>query len=399
MVKSTAFLAIFALGIGTALSLMGDATLYAVLPTHPADAGIPLASVGIILSINRIIRLVTNGPAGWLYDRARDRRLIFVSSLAIGVLSTALYALSSSFEPIFTARLLWGTAWSGIWVGGNAIVLEMAPDGARGRWIGIYQVWFFFGSALGSFLGGILTDAFGYHNALWIGAIISAAGAIIAAIGLLNHSHLREARPPSHSTLLARRPIFLFDPRRISVPVWAIVASHGINRLVVAGVVTSTMGLLIQNLQGNSFGVASITGGLLAARTLASLVSAGIFGEWSDRIGSRWGLLIINLALGAAGMLLVAISDWIALLIGALVGAIASGGIQSLATAMVGDLSPSMERGRNLGIFNTAGDLGSAIGPLAAFALLPVTGLGAVFVICAALMTSNAVFVYVIRKP
>lgn len=431
MAKSTAFLAIFALGIGTASSLMGDATLYTVLPTHPADAGIALASVGVILSINRVIRLVTNGPAGWLYDRVLDRRIIFLASLVIGAVSTALYAISSSFEPFFFARLLWGAAWSGIWVGGNAIVLEMAPENARGRWVGIYQVWFFFGSAVGSFLGGVLTDAFGYHNALWIGAAISTLGAFIAAVGLLNHFHLRSPRfsegrdrdrtheksmiaqlqssdkgvltgdfvnSISQPSLRITRPRFVFDLRAISPQLWAVIASHGINRLVVAGVVTSTLGLLIRDLRGDAFGVASITGALLATRTLVSLGSAGIFGEWSDRRSSRWGLLLSGLVMGAAGILLFAISDWFAFLAGALVGAVASGSIQSIATSLVGDLSPIAERGRILGIFNTAGDLGSAIGPLAAFALLPITGLGVVFITCAALMAGNATWVIVLKK-
>ncbi len=76
------------LGLGTALSLMGDATLYTVLPTHAAEAGIALAAVGIILSANRFIRLFLNGPAGYAYDRSPRRRL-FIPALFIGALSTA----------------------------------------------------------------------------------------------------------------------------------------------------------------------------------------------------------------------------------------------------------------------------------------------------------------------
>jgi MFS family permease len=54
-----------------------------------------------------------------------------------------MYAPGAGFEILFVARLLWGLAWSGIWIGGNAIVLEMATERERGRWVGIYQVWFF----------------------------------------------------------------------------------------------------------------------------------------------------------------------------------------------------------------------------------------------------------------
>ena len=65
---------LFPLGVGTALSLMGDGTLYTVLPTHTAEAGIALTSVGIILSVNRLVRLFLNGPAGLAYDRWPRRR-------------------------------------------------------------------------------------------------------------------------------------------------------------------------------------------------------------------------------------------------------------------------------------------------------------------------------------
>ena len=77
---------LFPLGLGTALSLMGDATLYTVLPTHTAEAGIALGGVGILLGINRAVRLFLNGPAGLAYDRM-PRRWLFIPALFIGALS------------------------------------------------------------------------------------------------------------------------------------------------------------------------------------------------------------------------------------------------------------------------------------------------------------------------
>jgi len=170
---------IFPLGMGTALSLMGDATLYTVLPTHAAEAGITLAAVGIILSANRVIRLFLNGPMGLAYDRSQRRRL-FIPALFIGALSTAIYAATSGFWPLLAGRLLWGLAWSGIWVGGSTIILDVTTDKDRGRWTGTYQVWFFLGIALGAFLGGLLTDWLGYHAAMWVGASVTALGGLVA---------------------------------------------------------------------------------------------------------------------------------------------------------------------------------------------------------------------------
>ncbi len=394
--------AIAPLGLATALSLTGDATLYSVLPTHPADAGIALGSVGLILSINRIIRLGTNGPAGWLFDRVPDRRPLFLGSLLLGVLSTAIYTLSSGLELLLVGRLLWGLAWSGIWVGGNAIILEMAPEQQRGRWVGIYQMWFFFGSALGSFLGGVLTDAVGYRDALWIGAGISAFGAAASMAALVDERararvNRRRVYPPGN--------LGLSRPRwsGISPSLAAIAAAQGMNRLVVAGIIAATLGLVVQQglgqpnesanwqLGGWQIGVASVTGGLLASRTLVSLVGAPFTGIWSDAGGRRGRWLAVSLLVGGVGMALLAVANlWIAIL-GTFITALASGSIQSLTTTLAGGLGEGNRHGANLGVLYTAADLGSAIGPLAAYALLPLTGLPAIFLGCAVAMLLVAV--------
>lgn len=387
--------ALWPLGLATALSLMGDATLYAVLPTHFADAGIAIGSVGIILSVNRIIRLFTNGPAGWFFDRLPDRRTLFVGSLALGVFSTVIYAQSTGFEILFLARLLWGLAWSGIWVGGNAIVLQMAPSSQRGHWVGVFQVWFFLGSATGSFFGGSLTDALGYRGALWIGAGISAVGAIAAALALSsqhtnNGQNGTAAKTKWHSSVLP-------DLRGISGAIWATATAQAINRLAAAGIVAATLGLVVQanfgtDLRIGAFeiGVASMTGALLAARTLISVVGAPIAGTLSDRAKHRWGWLTIMLCIGAIGTGIMPAPNLLALVLGIIASSLASGGTQSLTTALIGDLSTPSEHGKNLGLFYTAGDLGSAIGPIVAYALLPITGLLAIYVGCGLLMLATA---------
>ncbi len=393
--------ALWPLGLATALSLMGDATLYAVLPTHASEAGIALGAVGVVLSANRFVRLVSNGPAGWLYDRLPDRKRLFLGSLALGVCATVIYALSAELSWLLLGRLLWGIAWSGIWVGGNAIVLQMAPAAQRGTWVGVYQFWFFLGSALGSLSGGVLTDLVGYRQALWIGAGVSAVGALAAAAAL-SADHTGNPR----TAQVVRR---FFSLREGFLPTsWAVGAAasaHGVNRLVVAGVLSATLGLLVQERIGAemtigvwSAGVASVTGGLLAARTLISLVGAPLSGALSDRSGRRWVWLAWSLLVGALGIGLLAVPGNWTLIAGTFIGAAASGSIQALATTLVGDLSAEGRHGRGLGVLYTAGDLGSAVGPLAAYALLPWTGLPLVYLGCAGLMGLVAVWAMVIGR-
>ncbi len=368
------------LGLGTALSLMGDATLYIVLPTHTAEAGISLASVGIILGVNRAVRLLLNGPAGLAYDRWPRRRL-FVPSLFIGALSTALYAVTRGFWPLVIGRLLWGLAWSGIWVGGATVILDVTTGQDRGRLTGLYQIWFFLGAGFGALAGGVLTDWVGYTTTMWIAAGLTALGGMAAWIWLPETRGLRQNEPALRSS---------WDGPRLSANrrLWLAVSLQAANRFVIAGVLMATMGLLVQDRIGSAgalLGVATLTGLLTAGRTSLSMLAAPVAGAASDRMGSRWGVCAGALAVGATGMALAAQPAPAAILAGIALAAVASGGIQTLATALTGDLVSQEQRGRAVGLLHTAGDLGSAIGPPVAYALLPRLSLTGVYGLCAAL--------------
>jgi len=56
-----------------------------------------------------------------------------------------------------------------------------------------------------------------------------------------------------------------------------------------------------------------------------------------------------------------------------------------LSTALIGDLGQRRRHGRYLGLLYTVGDLSSAIGPLLAFALLPLWGITGLYWLNAAL--------------
>ena len=168
------------LGIGLGLSLLGDATLYAVLPSAniAAQAGVSLAMVGLLLGVNRLVRIVFNSSAGWLFDRFA-RRPLMLTSLGIGTLSTIFYALGSGPWIMLLGRIFWGMAWSGIWIGANSIALDISNDTNRGLVNGRLQMWFYLGVAGSSFAGGFFTDLLGYRGGLWLSTALSAFGWLI----------------------------------------------------------------------------------------------------------------------------------------------------------------------------------------------------------------------------
>jgi MFS family permease len=376
------------IGLGTTLSLMGDTAIYAVLPTHTVEVGVTLASVGILLSANRWIRLLLNGPAGLAYDRW-PRRPLFVPALFVGAASTLLFALGRGFWPLLVSRLLWGLAWSGIWVGGNTIILDVTTPEDRGRWTGLYQLSFYLGGTLGFPLGGLLTDWLGFQAALTIAAGVTAAGALIALFILpeTRGAHPKESRSTAERSRQA-------EP---SAALASATALYGTNRFVVAGMISATLGLLLAQKWGAALavgpltvGVATLTGLLLGLSTLTSMFAAPVAGHWSDRLGSRWWVAAAGLLAGVVGLALLAAGLPAAILAGVALTAIAGSSNQSLATALVGDLAEQARRGRSLGWMHTFGDLTSAVAPPLAYALLPWLGLPGLYLACAVLLGAMA---------
>jgi MFS family permease len=379
---------LLAIGIGTCLSLLGDSSMYTVLPTHTLETGVTLASVGILLSANRWVRLFLNGPMGMIYDRW-NRRPLFLCALFLGALSTAIYGYTEGFWPLFLGRLLWGLSWAGIWVGGNTIILDVAKEENRGRWMGFYQTAFFLGAASGAILGGTLTDLVGYHNTMRIHAGLTTLGGVIALIFL---PETRGAIDSTKKTVPHQNNLSNAEKTNHRSDLVTAITLYGVNRIVMAGILISTFGLyLLEKLgdpvqiAGRSYGVATLTGIGLGSATLISMFAAPIAGTVSDRYHNRWKTVTGGLLPGILGLTLLTLGSSLSIVFGVPLIASTSGSNQGLATTLVGEIGQRNKRSQRLGVLFTIGDLMSALGPLLAYALIPIIQIRGVYILAASL--------------
>jgi MFS family permease len=374
------------LGLGTALSLLGDSTLYTVLPdpANAAIAGVTLSAVGFILGANRLTRMATNPLAGALLDRF-PRRPILIAAMLVGSLCTLIYAVFSGLLAFIIGRVLWGFAWSGIWIGGNTIILDISTPENRGRLSGYYQSWFFIGVGASALLAGLFTDLFGFRGGLFVSAALNAIAILLWLF------MLPETRAPIMQMQNGQAEKFTdLDWPTI---LFAALPTFGM-RFVYAGVIASTSIIWLSKLFGNdgfsftdsALPIATITGGFVALRTITSMLSGPLSGDLSDRLGRRWGVIAGLLVLGGSGMWLMGVDRiWIAIL-GGFVAAIPGGGIQALIPALIGDRINAQQESRALGLVYTFGDLGSAIGPVAALGLLDTLGLTSIYRLCSVIL-------------
>jgi MFS family permease len=231
----------------------------------------------------------------------------------------------------------------------------------------------------------VLTDLLGYQGTMMIAAGVGLVGGLFALLFL----------PETHRTnrhTQVRNIVETPAPWRSNRRLWAATSIQGINRFVTAGVLAATMALLVADqlaITDLRLGIATATGILMAGRTLLGILAAPIAGVISDKIGSRWRVTSASLFIGVIGMLLISRGNPSAILFGIVFGAVAGSSLQALTTAIVGDAVSDPYRGRAIGLLHTSGDLGSALGPLAAYALLPWIGLTVVYVACAVLFLAG----------
>src|SRR6476469_7075141 len=123
------------------------------------------------------------------------------------------------------------------------------------------------------------------------------------------------------------------------------------------------------NVLGIHLGIGLIIGFIVAAFTLAQLLSAPLWGHFSDRVGRRPTLLI---ALGAAGIayLIFGFAHSLLLLFLSRVVQGAGGGTVGVIQAYVADSTDPKDRARALGWLSATTHLGVALGPvLGSFAI------------------------------
>jgi len=365
---------VVAVSLAVAASILGDSLLYAVLPVVWDDLGLAVGLVGVLLSVNRWVRLVSNSIAGWVVTRAGVRGP-FVISLFVAALTTAAYASGLGFVVLLIARAVWGVCWSFLRLGGYLAALEAARNANRGYYLGFFNGVVRLGSFVAVLTGGLLTDLLGFETTVLIFTAISLLGAVAV---------LRERPPaPQRPSQVAARitsgqPAAGHEPMpriaRLRFRVASVaVFLHGV---AISGLVTATLGLWLRRSYGETtlvlgivLGVATVTGFLLSARFLGDFLWGPIVGHLADRWGPvRVTLLAGAIEVGTLALLALPVSlAWTATTAVALF--LASTALQVSLDATVGGLVPEGQRARLLGWYSTWLDLGAATGPLLGYAI------------------------------
>ena len=344
-------LPIVTVALAVAFSLFGDMAIYVVLPVHYAQLGLSALQVGILLSANRWVRLITNHFAERLL-RKHGPAVLFPASLLAGSLIAAAYATAPSFVVLLILRIIWGLCWSFIRLTGVMTTIGIAGTQHAARSMGVYTGILQVGFVAGTFGAGLLFDTMGFQTMFLLTAAMSLA-AIPPAV-LSNRSSQSHLEALQASGFRRDRGTLLLEARGFIVS------------LVGRGLIMSTLGFHLRSRYGDNvtigsleIGITTINGALLAAQYIINAVGSPLFGITIDRQGLGRMQIV---AFGVAGTSLLLASQLqsssllIPLVIVFFMGASASRLAVESQAAIAGSRSYSG--------LATATDLGSALGPV-----------------------------------
>ncbi|CAN5626492.1 MFS transporter [soil metagenome] len=359
---------VVAVSCAVAASILGDSLLYAVLPTIYEDLGLQAFMVGILLSANRFVRLLTNTVAGWTMARVGVRGP-FVIAVFAAALTTAVYASGLGFAVFLVARMGWGLCWSFLRLGGSLAALDASDHRKRGYYLGFFAGVTRFGSFIAALIGGFMTDLIGFEETV----LAFTALTVIGGLAVLRERPPRPVTAPEPATSTSSAPTTLESPvgntggRRL----WVVYATVLLQAMAIQGLVTATLGAWLRSSFGSDIslafvtvGVASLTGMLLSIHFLGDFAWGPIAGHLPDRHG-RLRFLLAAGVIEIAGLIGLAFAPSIwGVILSAVVLFLAATAVKVTLDALAGDLAPVERRSQTMSAYATWSDLGSAAGPL-----------------------------------
>ena len=326
-----------------------------ILPLYAESFGISYVLVGLVITSNALGRIFCDIPLGAVCDRVGRRPLAIFGPLLVTA-SALLCGLAQGFYELVLYRLITGIGMAMWMIARQAIIADSVNPAVRGRVLGTFQGVNMIGSATGPAIGGIIADLWGYRAPFYFYAASTLACLVTSLL------MVKESAPLIHCGTRSRIGIDLQQfLGLLSFPIVMAALTNFTNHVRFAARAT------LVPLYGNDvIGLTTWEIGLvLSASTVANIATVMPGGYVVDRYGRKAGLIPAFLFSGLAFILFPFFNSLWGITIIAILLGVASGFGGGAAMVVGVDLSPEDSRGVFMGFWQTIGDLGMVITPVA----------------------------------
>jgi MFS family permease len=167
----------FSASLVMAFAGLGDAFLYSVLPIYGESMGFSVFFIGVLLSVNRFIRIISNTFIANLINLLGMKRILVLSA-SLAALTSLIYGLKIGVIFFLGARIIWGLSYSGLKISTLNYAAKVKEN--AGVSFAVVHAIKSLGAILVFGFGPILIYEFGIEQGFIIIALISSCGILVA---------------------------------------------------------------------------------------------------------------------------------------------------------------------------------------------------------------------------
>lgn len=352
------------------ISSLGLGILSPILPAYVDRFAASSFILGVVFGSYSAARTLFMPPVGRLSDRY-GRRPFILTGLLLFTLVSPLYALAATAWHLMLVRFLQGIAAAMIMPVAMSAIGDLSPEGREGFIMGSFTSAFFAGLGFGPLIGGYLRDRYTMDAAFYGMGILSLTALLLSLVTL------PKIKPASSETKgthpkggKEEKRSFVSDKQLLGLLLFRFTRAVGI------GLVWVIMPLYaIRDLNISAFKV----GILLSANTFITTLIQSPLGHLSDRFGHRKSIFLGSLVAASATIAIAWSIEFSTLVIISIALGVSGALIVPAGSALAVSLGRTRGMGRVMGLYNSSLSLGTMLGPAIGGGILDLAGIKAVF--------------------
>ncbi|AXG13564.1 MFS transporter [Intrasporangium calvum] len=374
--------------VGSAFVIaLGYGIVSPVLPAYARSFDVGVAAASVIVSAFAFFRLVFAPAGGELVSRLGERP-VYLTGLVIVAASSFATAFAQSYVQLLLFRGLGGIGSTMFTISAMALLVRLAPPGARGRVSSTYASAFLIGGMIGPVLGGLL-GGLGLHTPFIVYGVALLVAALVVGVGL-GGARLRPADDG------VERDVMTLSEAWASPVYRAALASGVANGWTNFGVRMAVLPLLATAVLDRPW----VAGATLAIGAVGTAATLQFSGRLADRVGRR-PLVIVGLVVMGVAMALLGLAQHRSVSVG--LGLVILLGLSAISGVGAGFVNPAQQAaladvvgrerngGRVLSTFQMAQDGGAIIGPILIGLVADGLGFGVAFLVTGLVCLSGVV--------
>ncbi|MCM8822223.1 MAG: MFS transporter [Candidatus Omnitrophica bacterium] len=339
---------------------------YYVQELGPADLKQAALWTGLLQTVGPLMLVISSPFWGVLSDRF-GRKIMVERAMFSGFVVLVLMSFVRTVQQLLILRILQGF-FTGTFTAAIVLAASQIPKEKSGYGLGLMQTSIFIAATIGPFLGGVLSDIWGYRNTFYFsGILVGIAGCLVMFFVQEPEKNNHQQEEEQHQTdgsknnlLFLLVVLFLFQ--------------------CASTFISPVLALFVKKISPEARKIATIAGSILAASGIASVFGAVFAGNLASKKDHR---ALLSIMLSIAGV--ITILSFLARTAGQLMflrilAGLSAGGIIPTINTHINLETKRSHLGRNFGVAGGISSLGAGVGPMIGGAIASIYSLETSFV-------------------